>query len=48
MKEVQLVNSEDLQIVSQINYVVKITTATIIAPFEAIKVKGVTKVPNHY
>ena len=48
MKEAQLVNSEDAQIVSQINNVVKITKDTTIAPFETIKIKGVTKAPNHY
>ena len=48
MKEAQLVNHEDVQIVSQINHVVKITKDVTIAPLGTIKVKGVIKVPNHY
>ena len=48
MKEAQLVNQEDVQIVSQINNVEKITKDPTIAPFGTIKVKGVIKAPNHY
>ena len=48
MKEVQLVNHEDIWIVSQINNVMKITKDMTVAPFEAIKVKGVIKALNHY
>ena len=48
MKEVQLVDGKDPQIVSQINNVVKITKDTTIVPFETVKVKGVSKAPNHY
>ena len=48
MKEAQLVNSKDAQIVSQMNNVVKITKDAIIAPFETIKVKDVIKAPNYY
>ena len=48
MKEAQIVNSEDAQIVSQINNIVKVTKDATIAPFGTIKVKGVTKAPNHY
>ena len=48
MKEAQLVNHKDVQIVSQINHVVKMTKDVTIAPFGTIKVKGVIKAPNHY
>ena len=48
MKRAQLVNSKDMQIVSQIDDVVKITKDVTLAPFGTIKVKGFTKVPNHY
>ena len=48
MKGAQLVHGEDAQLVSQTNNIVKITKDTTIAPFETVKVKGVTKVPNHY
>ena len=43
MRDVQLVNHEDMQIVSQINNIVKITKDTTMAPFGTIKVKGVIK-----
>ena len=48
MNEAQLVNHEDVQIVSQINNIVKITKDTTMAPFGTIKVKGVIKAPSHY
>ena len=48
MKEAQLVNHEDVQMVSQINNIVKITKDTTMAPFGTIKVKAVIKVPSHY
>ena len=48
MKEAQLVNQEDAQIVSQIDSVVKITKDTTMTPFETIKVKGVIRTPHHY
>ena len=48
MKVAQLVISEDTQIVSQIDNIVKITKDVTIAPFGTIKVKGVTKAPHHY
>ena len=48
MKEAQLVNQEDAQIVSQIDSVVKITKDTTMTPFETIKVKGVIRAPKHY
>ena len=48
MKEAQLVNHEDTQIVSQINNVLKITKDATTAPFGTIKVKGVIKASNQY
>ena len=48
MKEAQLVNGEDIQIVSQINNIITMTKDATIAPFGSIRVKGVTKAPNHY
>ena len=48
MKEAELVNHEDAQIVSEINNVVRITKDITVAPFGAIKVKCVIKVLNHY
>ena len=48
MKEVQLVNSEDTQIVSRIDSIVKIAKDTTIIPFGTIEVKGIIKTPNHY
>ena len=48
MKEAQLVNQEDAQIVSQIDSIVKTARDTTITPFETIKVKVVIRAPNHY
>ena len=48
MKEAQLVNQEDAQIVSQIDNVAEITKDTTMTPFEIIKVKGVIRAPRHY
>ena len=48
MKEMQLVNQEDSQIVSQVHSVLKIIHDTTVTPFGTIKVKGVVRVPNHY
>ena len=48
MKEAQLVNEEDAQIVSQIDSIVRTARDTTITPFEANKVKGVIRAPNHY
>ena len=47
MKEDQLVNDEDTQIVSQINNIVKITKDTAMTPFGTINVKGVIKALSH-
>ena len=48
MKEAQIVNSEDTQIVSKIDNVLKIARDATIIPFGTIKVRGVTETPNHY
>ena len=48
MKEAQVVNQEDAQIVSKIDGIVKVARDTTIAPFEIMEVKGVIKTPNHY
>ena len=48
MKDSQLVNQEDAQIVSQIDSVVEITEDAKMSPFETIKVKGFIRSPNHY
>ena len=48
MKEAQLVNQEDAQIVSQIDNIVKVQKDTTMIPFETIKVKGVIKASRHY
>ena len=48
MKEAQLVNQEDAQIVSQIDSIVKTARDTTNTPFQTIKVKCVIRAPNHY
>ena len=48
MKEAQIVNQEDAQIVSKIDSIVKVTRNTTIVPFGAIEVKCVITTPNHY
>ena len=48
MKEAQLVNQEDAQIVSKIDSIVKIARDTTIIPFGTTEVKGVIKAPNHH
>ena len=48
MKEAQLVNQEDVQIMSNIDSIVKIARDTTIIPFGTTEVKGVIKTPNHY
>ena len=48
IKEAQLVNQEDAQIVSQIDSVVKTARNTTITSFGTIKIKGVMRAPNHY
>ena len=48
MKEAQIVNQEDAQIVPKIDSIVKVARDTTIAPFRTIEVKGVIKPSNHY
>ena len=48
MKEAQIVNQEDVQIVSKIDSIVKVTRNTTIVPFGTTEIKGVIKTPNHY
>ena len=48
MKEAQIVNQEDAQIVSKIDSIVKIATDTTKVPFGTAEVKGAIKAPNHY
>ena len=48
MKEAQLVNQEDAQIVSKIDSIVKIARDTTIIPFGTTEVKHVIRAPNHY
>ena len=48
MKEAQLVNHEDAQIVSQIDSIVKIARDTTITALGTIEVKGVIRAQNHY
>ena len=48
MKEAQIVNQEDAQIVSKIDSIVKMARDTTIIPFETTELKGVIKTPNHY
>ena len=48
MKEAQIMNQEDAQIVSRIDSIVKIARDTTIVPFGTAEVKGAIKAPNHY
>ena len=48
MKEAQIVNADDIQIISKINNVLKIAKDTTVVPFGTIEVKCVIKTPNHY
>ena len=48
MKEAQIVNQEDAQIVSMIDSTVKVTKNITIVPLGTKEVKGVIKTPNHY
>ena len=48
MKEAQIVNQEDAQIVCRIDSIVKIARDTTIVPFGTAEVKCVIKTPNHY
>ena len=48
MKEAQVVNSEDTQIVSKIANILKIAKDATIVPFGMTEAKGVIETPNHY
>ena len=48
MKEAQIVNQEDTQIVSKIDSIVKVTRNITTAPFGTTEVTGVIKASNHY
>ena len=48
MKRAQIVNTKDVQIVSQIADVAKITKDVTLPPFGKMKARGVNKVSNHY
>ena len=49
MKEVQILNIEEAQIVSKLDSDVKLVRDMTIGPFEAVEAKGVLyKTPNHY
>ena len=48
MKEAQLVNQEDAQIVCKIDSFVKIARDTTITPFGTNEVKVVIRAPQHY
>ena len=48
MKETQIVNQENAQIVSKIDNIAKIARFTTIVSFGTAEVKGVIKTPNHY
>ena len=49
MKEEQILNIEEVQIVPKLDSDVKLVKDTTIGPFETVKVKGILKkTPNHY
>ena len=48
MKEAQIVNNEEAQIVSKLDSDVKLTKDITLSPFGTAEVKGVLKTPNHY
>ena len=48
MKEAQIVNIEEAQIVSKLDSDVKLTKDITLSPFRTVEVKGVLKTPNHY
>ena len=49
MKEVQVLNIEEAQIVSKLDSDVKLVKDTTIGPFETVEAKGIfKKTPNHY
>ena len=49
MKEAQVLDVEEAQIVSRLDSDVKLITDTIVGPFETVETKGILrKPPNHY
>ena len=48
MKEAQIVNMDDIQIILKIDNVLKIAKDTTVVPFGTIEVKGAIKTPNNY
>ena len=48
MKEAQVVDVDDKQIISKIDNVLKLARDTTIDPFGTIEVKGIIKTLNHY
>ena len=48
MKEAQIVNIEEAQIVPKLDSDVKLTKDITLSPFRTAEVKGVLKTPNHY
>ena len=49
MKEAQIINIEEAQIVSKLDSDVKLVKDTTIGPFETVEVKVILKkTPNHY
>ena len=49
MKEAQVLDVEEAQIVSQLDSNVKLIRDTIVGPFETVETKGILrKTPNHY
>ena len=49
MKEVQVLNMEEAQIVSKLDSNVKLVKDTTVGPFETVEAKGILrKTPNHY
>ena len=49
MKEAQVLDVEEAQIISQLNSNVKLIRDTVVGPFETVETKGILrKTPNHY
>ena len=49
MKEAQVLDTEEVQIVSKLDSNVKLVKDTTVGPFETVEAKGILrKTPNHY
>ena len=49
MKEAQVMDVEEAQIVSQLDSSIKLARDIIVGPFETVEMKGILwKIPNHY